>query len=145
MVRCGNWLVIPAFSFLVACHPTKNITSYSKDIITEYKDTTIDLPLYSQKFLISSFDNDTTIKIDDSVLQVVHDSTGSKSGTVYFIRGPQTIQLDSVIKNVTIKEVYRTTVQRQVCESKFHQFTAAFFKWTISIVIFYAGMKAIFK
>lgn len=145
LVRLMKWAVLPSILFLYSCRGQKNVTTFIRTESIEYQDTSIQVPLFTKVLEFDSFQNDTIINSDDLTIHLVHDSTGSVGGKVYVLKAPQTIQLDSVIRNVTIRETYRTTVQKQACDSKFHQFTSAFFKWTISIVIFYAGMKAIFK
>lgn len=137
-----KWAVIPSILFFSSCHSTRNVTTFVKTEDIEYRDTTIEIPLVTKVFEFESLQFDTILTDQETTVQIVHDSTG---GRLYVLHAPQTIQLDSVIRNVTIRETYRTTVQKHACDSKFHQFTSSFFKWTISIVIFYVGMKAIFK
>lgn len=140
-----KWAVLPSILFLTGCHGTKNVTTFVRTEAVEYADTTIEIPLVTKAFQFQSFASDTVINDGDVTVQLVHDSAGSQGGRIYVLKAPQTIQLDSVVKYVTIRENTRTTVQNKRCDSKFHNFTSSFFKWTISIVIFYAGMKAIFK
>lgn len=127
-------------ALLLSCRSTSQV-SYTKDITTNYRDTAITIPLETHRFDIEDITKDTTISYDDVTLQIIHDT--ASTARIYYLKAPQLIKMDSVIKTVTIKEVYRIKTEKQACNSKFHQFSAAFFEWTISIVILYVGLKAL--
>ena len=129
-------------ALMLSCRTTSQI-NYTKDIVTEYKDTAITVPLETHSFDIEDITKDTTIAYDDVRLQIIHDT--DLTARIIYMKSPQLIKLDSVIKTVTIKEVYRITKEKQACHSKFHHFSTAFFEWTISIVLLYVGLKALTK
>ena len=140
MIKVIGATVIVAL--MLSCRTTSQI-SYTKDITTEYKDTAITLPIETHVFDVEDVTKDTTIAYDDVTLQIIHDT--AYTARIIYMKAPQLIKMDSVIKTVTIKEVYRITKEKQACNSKFHHFSTAFFEWTISIVLFYVGIKALTK
>lgn len=127
-------------ALLLSCRTTNQI-SYTKDVESTYRDTTINIPMETYRFDVEDITRDTTISYDDVTLQIVHDT--ASVAKIYYLKAPQVIKLDSVIKTVTIKEVYRIKTEKQVCNSKFHQFSASFLQWTLSIVLVYVGLKAL--
>lgn len=135
--------VFTAICFLsISCRSTKQ-TQYVKNETTTYRDTTINVPMELRRFDVNPFQFDTTIIQDDVRLQIIKDSTQAMK--IFYMKSPQTIKLDSVIQNTTIKEVYKIRIETQVCHNKFHQFTTSFFQWAISLALLYAGIKAITK
>ena len=137
-----KWTVFAVLLFFQSCRSVKPTTVTNTEYTAQYRDTSIDIPFTAKRWDVEAI-TDTVLKDDDGTLQIIHDATGMAQ--IYYLQAPRTIKLDSVIRYINIRETIKTTTTKNVCTNKFHSFTATFFKWTLSIFIFYAGMKAVFK